>query len=312
MSIPILLDTDIGTDIDDVYALILAARSPELDLRAVTTVNSDVVTRAKIARQILRCAGRADVPVAVGEGRSLTTGVDLGWIGIEGQGIDLGGVVPDRDFAAPDAVEMLAQSTDRALQSGRPLTIITIGAMTNLALAIERYPDRMRGARRIVAMASTFEGFGSEKARPEHNVACDPEAVRRVLQFNVPVTFIGLNVTRQTRMDAHHVDRIEAAGGPLAKSLVGMHRIWLDHIRRDHSPMHDGLAVAAVFRPDLLEFRSVSADVRPPSAAVEFNSPRAAQVTECLVAESVNAGAFQALFMGRIMEAVTKSAEINQ
>src|SRR5438128_1016949 len=72
MPIPILLDTDIGTDIDDIYALILAARSPELDLRAVTTVNNDTELRAKIAKKVLQLLGRDHVPVAVGEGRSLT------------------------------------------------------------------------------------------------------------------------------------------------------------------------------------------------------------------------------------------------
>src|SRR5579862_9891614 len=108
MSRPILLDTDIGTDIDDAYALVLAAASPELDLRAVTTVNHDVELRARIAKSLLRRLGRDDIPVAVGEQGSLTPGADRGWMGHEGVGIDLSDVSPERDFDRRNAVDLIA------------------------------------------------------------------------------------------------------------------------------------------------------------------------------------------------------------
>jgi purine nucleosidase len=304
MAIPILLDTDIGTDIDDVYALILAASSPELELRAVTTVNNDVLVRGQIAKRILRLLGRDDVPVALGEGRSLTHGETRGWLGFEGRGIDLGEIDAERDFAPYNADKMIAGAARQAFGLGNPLTIVTIGAMTNLALAMERFPDRVRLAERVVAMASTFRGYGAEQAGEEHNVACDPVAFERVLGFGLPVTLIGLNVTSNTRMDSAQVDEIAGIGGPLAESLAGMHRIWLGHIRRDHSPMHDGLAVAAVFRPDLVGLLPVGASLKPPSAAVVFNPSAPEEVTNCKIAESVDAEAYHALLFDRIMEAV--------
>src|SRR5579871_4091962 len=87
--LPLVLDTDIGTDIDDVYALILAAVSPECDLRAVTVVNCDVHLRARLARHILDLLGRRDVPVSMGASLSLTPGERRGWMGHEGLGLSL-------------------------------------------------------------------------------------------------------------------------------------------------------------------------------------------------------------------------------
>src|SRR5262245_9930787 len=86
---PLLLDTDIGTDIDDVYALILAAASPEFALRAVTVVNCDVALRGRLARRVLDLLGRRDVPVSIGAAVSLTPGERRGWAGHEGLGISL-------------------------------------------------------------------------------------------------------------------------------------------------------------------------------------------------------------------------------
>ena len=307
MGIPILLDTDIGTDIDDAYALILAAVSPELDLRAVTVVNNDVLTRGRIAKRILRLLGRDHIPVAIGEGSSLTPGVTRGSLGLEGRGIDLSGIDAERDFAPFDAAKMVADCARNAHEMENPLTIVTIGSMTNLALAIERYPDRVGKASGIVAMASTFEGFGKETARTEHNVACDPVAVERVFGFGLPVTLIGLNVTRRTRMDKADLEGIAGIGGPLAESLVGMHRVWFEFIKQDFSPMHDGLAVAAVYQPDLLRFQEVRAVVDVDSAAVVFNAPEAGEVTTCRVAVSVDADRYHGMLFKRVRDAVERA-----
>ena len=308
MRIPILLDTDIGSDIDDAYALILAASSPELDLVAVTTVNNDVRMRAAIAMSILRLLSREGIPVAVGESRSLTPGETPGWLGIEGIGIDLDGIDPDRDFSPQDAVRLMASTAKQCHESGRPLTIISIGALTNLAVALERYPDGMAKARELICMASTFEGVGPENANPEHNVACDPVAASRVLQFGLPTTLVGLNVTRQTQMDIEDLNHLDTLGGRLADSLVGMHRAWFAHIGRNHSPMHDALAVACAIQPDLLKFRDVAAKLNPPSAAIEFDDPREGEMTNCRVADSVDVNAFHDLFFDRIHRAVHQSA----
>src|SRR5258708_34676950 len=141
MAIPIVLDTDIGTDIDDAYALIFALGSPELEIQAVTTVNNDVCLRGRIARALLKWAGRADVLVAAGAGRSLTPGETRGRGGHEGRGIDLTGIhmCDEPDFETAPAV--IASVAEQACGAGNPLTLITIGARTNAGLPIRR-PQR--------------------------------------------------------------------------------------------------------------------------------------------------------------------------
>jgi purine nucleosidase len=310
MAIPTLLDTDIGTDIDDAYALVFALNSPELELRAITTVNNDVTLRAKIAIELLRCMGRTDIPVAAGESAALTPGVNRGWLGNEGIGIDLSGVFVERDIDLRPAARVIAEEAYRAAESGEPLTLVTIGALTNAAHAFRQFPREMSALRRIVAMASCFGGHGEENARGEHNVACDPVALQVVLNSGVPVDLIGLNVTQQTAMSDQDLLRMEAMGGPLAEALSGMHRAWFRHILRDSSPMHDSLAVAAVFDSSVVRMEPVTARVLDGGAqpgAVEFNPPRDGEVTQVRVATDIDADAFHRLFFARVESAIQNS-----
>lgn len=325
LPVPIVLDTDIGTDIDDAYALLFAAVSPELELRAVTTVNNGVVLRAQIAKKLLRLLGQEVIPVAVGASAALSPGVHRGWGGHEGKGIELSDIAQDRDFDLLPAARLIAEHVEQAFDAGTPLTLLTIGALTNAALACRAFPEAMAKTGRIVAMASSFAGYGEENAQGEHNVACDPQAFQVVLDSGIPLTLIGLNVTRQTRMIREQVDALEQIGGSLAEALVGMHRIWFEFIKRDHSPMHDGLAIAATFRPELVRLVPVIGHVlrdNEENGIVVYNPPPPPEVTEnksslasfsdlpaanrVQIADWVDVEAFHALFYERINAAVAQ------
>jgi purine nucleosidase len=318
---PIVLDTDIGTDIDDVYALIFAATSPELDLRAVTVVNNDVALRARLARRTLALLGRPDVPVRLGAALSLTPGERRGWIGQEGIGLDL----PDEptgegvSASAPsktteDAARCIATCAEAAHAAGTPLTVCTIGAMTNLALALRCYPEAARHIGQVVAMAADFGGFGPENARPEHNIACDPVAADIVLRSGLPVTLVGLNVTQQTAMTLADVEALARLGGPLASALVGMHRVWFSVIRNDRSPMHDGLALARLVDPSLLTLIPVAPHVCTHGSQTGFmtysppTDTTASGPPACRIATAVDAPRFHALFQSRIQAAVSRAS----
>jgi inosine-uridine nucleoside N-ribohydrolase len=304
----ILLDTDIGTDIDDVYALILAAVSPELDLRGVITVNNDVCLRAKIARRVLDLIGRPDVPVACGTSDSLTPGETRGWLGHEGIGIDLEDAVLD---GSPQWLGLVARELDLARQAKEPLTLVTIGAMTNAALMLRQLGrDAGRGLDRILAMASTFEGTGPASASPEHNVACDPVAAAQVIASGVPLWLVGLNVTMQTAMDRAFVDSLSAINTEAARAVTGMHREWFRVIGRDQSPMHDGLAIAGLIEPEILTWREVAASLEPDSpegrnGAIRYDDPTAAKPANCRVAVSVDTCAYEALLHDRVRRALS-------
>ncbi len=302
----IFLDTDIGTDIDDVYALLLAAVSPELVLAGVGTVNNDTALRARIASKVLKLLGRPEIPVVAGYGAACTESVTLGWMGHEGEGIDLSD--PSLSLDPTPLPDIVVAKVEECRARGEALTLVTIGAMTNAARLLDALPPETVGnLARIVAMASTFEGYGEERATREHNVACDPVAFERVLHSDIPLTLVGLNVTRRTAMTAAQVADLEAVGGPLAEALSGMHRVWFREIGRDSSPMHDALAVAVLFRPDLVTTVPVVANVRGTDGAVVYNPPAAGQVTHVEIATDVDVEAYHTLLWERTVEAVRQA-----
>jgi purine nucleosidase len=310
---PVVLDTDIGTDIDDAYALLLAAVSPELRLLGVLTVNHDVTLRAKIARKLLNLLNRPHIPVLRGVGPSLTPGETRGWGGHEGQGVSLDDIA-ESDLGE-DAPGWLARAAQEAFDRGQPLTLLTIGALTNVAVALEREPQKMSKIGRIVAMASNFQGYGQENARGEHNVACDPVAMERVIHSGIPLTLVGLNVTKQTAMHRTQVEEIAAHTSPLAQFLTGMHYEWFRFIQRDSSPMHDGLAVAFAFRPDLLETIPVVARVDYQAyepGTIVYSPPLPDQVTRCRIATAVHADAYHILLRERTFQALFAASNRQQ
>jgi inosine-uridine nucleoside N-ribohydrolase len=172
--IPVILDTDIGTDIDDSWALAFLLRCPELDLKLVLTDTGDTRYRAKIAAKLLQLAGRADVPVGIG--RKGTMGeaernLDP-WVRSYDLGKYPGHVVEDGIGALIDTV----------MHSPGPVTIIAIGAVPNLAEAVTREP-RIAARCRFIGMHGSFDvGYGGRgPAVAEANVHGDPAALRTVL-----------------------------------------------------------------------------------------------------------------------------------
>jgi inosine-uridine nucleoside N-ribohydrolase len=172
---PVILVTDIGTDIDDSWALALALRSPELDLRLVVTDPADTQYRALVAAKFLEGAGRSDIPIGIGDNHG-TTGDDgktlTPWV----KGYDLskypGHVYQDGVAALIDVVE----------KSPSPVTIIGIGPVHSLALALERAPD-IASKCRFVGMYGSFDvGYGGGPISAETNVRVNPAGLRAVLR----------------------------------------------------------------------------------------------------------------------------------
>ena len=171
---PVILDTDIGTDIDDTWALAYLLRSPGLDLKLVLTETGDTRYRAKIAAKLLQRAGRTDVPVGIGcKGTMGEAERNLDpWVRSYDLGQYPGRVVEDGIGALIDTI----------MQSPEPITIIAIGAVPNLAEALNREP-RIAARCRFVGMHGSFDvGYdGKSPAAAEANVRGDPAALRTVL-----------------------------------------------------------------------------------------------------------------------------------
>jgi inosine-uridine nucleoside N-ribohydrolase len=172
--LPVILDTDIGTDIDDTWALAYLLRCPELDLKLVLTDTGDTRYRAKIVAKLLQLAGRTDVPVGIG--RKGTMGEAERNLDPWVRRYDLG------KYPGQVAEDGVGALIDTIMRSSDPVTIIAIGAVPNLAEAVTREP-RIAGRCRFVGMQGSFDvGYGGNgPAAAEANVRGDPAALRTVL-----------------------------------------------------------------------------------------------------------------------------------
>lgn len=243
--LPIIIDCDPG--IDDAIALMLAFASPdELDVLAVTTVAGNVGLHhtEPNARRIRDLCGAASIPVLPGCPRPLlraqvTAGEVHGETGLEGCDLpDASGDVDPRH-----AVDFLR---DTVAKRPGDVTIVAVGPLTNLAMALVQRPDLAREVRDIVIMGGAA-GPGNVTAQAEFNFFADPHAARIVFESGAPITMYGLDITRQVRAEPTWVARIKALGSPVAKAAVGM----LDHYGSVGGALHDVLAVGHLLRADL-------------------------------------------------------------
>ncbi|NED95868.1 nucleoside hydrolase [Phytoactinopolyspora alkaliphila] len=243
---PVVLDTDIGSDVDDLLALILLADDPRVDLRGVTTVYGDVALRARMANRVLRLMGCDDVPVHEGLADPLS-GRDVWWAGHEGQGID---DLEAEEISPLGGVDALIEATR---QHPGQLTVVAIGPLTNVAAALERDPGWKDAVRRLVVMGGEFS-----RGEPEHNIRCDAAAARTVLASGIPSVFVGLDVTTTVALSESDLDEITRSGSPLATLVDQQVRGWWRFRETAGSSPHDPLAVLAMLEPDLFTLEAGS------------------------------------------------------
>lgn len=243
MAITVLIDTDIGDDIDDALALALALRSPELDVVGVTTVFQCAPLRARLVARLLAAYGRPGVPVIAGTDRPLLGSVRRDWAPNQAGVLD---AEPDRPPSPGRAVDFIIAEGMR-----RPgLVLLPIGPLTNVALAFAVEP-RLAARVRVVAMGGAWD-----RPEAEYNIRCDPEALALLLAAGARVDFVGLDVTTRVRLRPADLRHLAAAPpeGPRG-TLLRFLRAWQRGGGLEESAcplLHDPLAVAAAFRPDLL------------------------------------------------------------
>jgi pyrimidine-specific ribonucleoside hydrolase len=255
---PVILDVDTG--LDDACALLLAARHPELDLKAVTCVGGNVGLDDVVVNTltVLEAAGRPDVPVAAGAAVPLLQPVRAAphVHGVDGLG-NLDWPRSTRKADAGHAVELLRDVLRAAAASGELVTLIPLAPMTNIALLLRTYPDAAAGLREIVFMGGAA-GIGNATASAEFNVWTDPEAAAIVLsaaaELGVPVTMYGLDVFYDVVVS---LDQARSQGGSpsaeLARKLIEKRS---ELYRSDGASIGDGGAVCAVIDPAGLTTRS--------------------------------------------------------
>ncbi|MBZ5663653.1 MAG: nucleoside hydrolase [Acidobacteriia bacterium] len=258
----VIIDTDPG--VDDALALLLAMRSPELKIEAITPVAGNVPLGLTLpnALRLVEIAGRTDIPVAAGARTPLVRRLVTATYAHGENG--LGGAVfpePTTKPVATPAAEMICQIVRK--YPGE-VTLITIGPLTNVATAINSDPELAGIVRGLVMMGGSLSG-GNITPAAEFNVYVDPEAARIVFQSGIPITMVGLDVTRKTSLTDDHVRTLEAAQNPVSQAAAKIGRNAINH-NREHGylvgpNMHDSLAVAGFLDPSILKLQDYYVDV---------------------------------------------------
>ena len=259
---PVIIDTDPGTD--DAIAIVLALRSPELAVRALTIVPGNVTAAqgADNARRIVSLAHRCDVPVAAGAKRPLvaplTTGSET-WHGKNGLAdVQLPAPVCPLDSRwAPDLISEMVRAAPHQI------TLITIGPLTNVALALEKDPGIVPLVKQVIMMGGSISG-GNVTPAAEFNIYVDPEAAQLVFKAGWPITMVGLDVCRVTLLTRARLRTLADRHDSMAQFVYSIGDFLVRAAERRAEPgpaMYDPLAVGVAIDPSLITASPMVVDV---------------------------------------------------
>ena len=250
---PVILDVDTG--VDDALAIMLALRSPELQVAGILTVSGNVHVSQCTANTltVLDLLHAPAIPVAAGAAAPLARpGITADDVhGRDGLGGIAGRFPPSRRPVTPDAVGFLLDAIRR--QPGQ-LTLIATAPLTNIALAIEKDIQTMRRLRALIVMGGAVRVPGNVGPVSEFNFAVDPEAAAIVLQAGLPLTLVPLDVTervvltREALEGAQPVGRLHAVATEITATTMAFHR---NRGEPEGIVLHDPLAVGVVIDPSL-------------------------------------------------------------
>lgn len=268
----VIIDTDIGDDVDDAFAVALALRSPELKILGITTTFGDTEKRAKLLDRLLGEVGRSDIPVAVGRPTAPKTDFTQAKYAEGGH------------FAKashPDAVAFLL---DEIRRNPGEITLVAIGPLVNVGAAVDKDAETFRKLKRVVLMGgSIYRGYGdigSQTPRgpePEWNIKNDIPGAQKLFAVGVPLFVMPLDST-QLKMDAANRNFLFRQGTPLTDALTLLYHEW----GQETPTLFDPMTIAFMIKPELCPVQPMHIRVdekgftRPePGSANAPNSPNA-------------------------------------
>jgi len=257
---PIIIDTDPG--VDDALALFLACASPELDIRAITTVagNVGINRTTRNALQLTQLAGRAGVPVYRGAERPIR-GTWSTIEGIHGQNgigdVELAGAPRAESGPATDALIALLENA-----APSSTTLVLLGPQTNLAQALQRKPSIASAIREIAVMGGSLNPEGGNATRfAEFNIHVDPVAADIVLQAGRPMIWAPIEVARLASVDPIWIDLLRAVGRPCAVAAAGMMDFYIRSFAKPAAALYDPLTILSLLAPELFDLRAAALEI---------------------------------------------------
>jgi purine nucleosidase len=264
----IIIDTDPGQD--DAVAILLALASPELLILGVIAVAGNVPLHHTLTNsgKILELAGRSDIPLYAGSSapiqRTLTTAEHVhGETGLDGPDLPL----PTMPIQGQSGIDYLID-TIRAAQPGE-ITLVMLGPLTDLALALRKAPDIATRLQEIVIMGGAYFEGGNVTPSAEFNIYVDPEAADIVFKSGANLTMLPLDATHQVRSTPERIDRLANLPnrcGPYVAQMLQTAKVYdLAKYGWDGAPLHDPTTIAYLIQPDLFKSRKVNVRIETTS-----------------------------------------------
>jgi purine nucleosidase len=300
--IDFLLDTDIGSDIDDAIALAYLLREPKCNLLGVTTVSGDVRKRASLASYLCHTAGKPEIPIRCGSVGPLAHGPGQPNVP---QYEAIADYKHEKNFSDEHAIHFLRRIIR---QNPGKITLLGIGPLTNIALLFGLDPEIPSLLKKLVLMAGAFTPVDQpwlKAGTVEWNLYVDPVAAQIVFhQKKIPSFVIyGLDVTHRCQMPAEEVARRFTASGKLMQEVLRLALVWFRE--RPSVVFHDPLAAASIFEPSLCEYQNgevvITAEEGPKAGLSTFTKTTQPRHT---IAENV----FPDRFYSRFFEIVKDPA----
>jgi purine nucleosidase len=273
----VILDTDIGDDVDDAFALALVLRSPEIELLGITTAWGDTELRARLAERFLKETAAPPIPVLAGiKTKSAAQFSQERWARDSSRFENKG-----------DAIDFLL---NQARKDPSKITLIAIGPLSNIGSAIDRDPAAFKMFKRVVIMGGSIRrgygdlGYAPDRGpQPEYNIYSDIPAARKLFSSGIPIFVMPLDST-QLLLDEVKRNILFSAGNTLTNSLAALYFQWAERNRTPTATLFDAMAVAYVANPALcpVEPFHITIDDR----GMTVPSPGTPNVSACLSSDS--------------------------
>jgi len=220
--IKVIIDTDIGEDIDDILVLAFALNSPEFEVLAVTTVDGNVQARSRVARKVLALYGRPDIPVSTGYVRKMPLD-DINYPGLSG-GMHYGEVALEEEGLPPPS-KLRADKLIAQLVNKHPnqLTLVTLGSMSNIGHFLVRYPDEAKKLKQIVTNGGEFT---TNEQSIGWNLRYDPVATVMALRSEVPWVLLSEPTLLPSSLRQQDMDSLETEGLATTDLLIQAIHLW--------------------------------------------------------------------------------------
>ena len=235
------IDTDVGGDIDDALALLLAMASPEVELVGVSTVFENTEARAKIAKTLLTLGGFGQVPVYAGEGMPIkaTSVYDMPL-----SASHLPKTYEEGAFGKAVIEKNAIEALHKAINDNKGLNLVTIGALTNVARLLEKYPEDEEKIGALYIM-----GGAVHMNLNEFNFTSDPEAAEIVLQSKAKKKVVTLDVTFKCALDKEQIERLRACKSEVVGKVLRMSELWGEGMI-----LHDPLTLGCLLSDEFVQF----------------------------------------------------------